>query len=304
MAPLIPLRCTSCGGTLPSTGGDALVCPYCGATYRLGDTRDERADSDAVLAAAIETLNRETGDPDRAGETSPKCKSAIEVLERMRSPTDYRLANPAAVAALVEAARRRNGLALNALRTLPGDDGANALAGLAETSDELVADSALVYFKSSCSNVSMEVFYNGLKSSNAKVREFSASHLGVRNKRAQDALAASLADDSYRVRIECANVLARVGGKNSIPALVQAWRSAANDPLGDGDSPVDDTDRGYPGYYPQLLMLTVLDALEKLAPDEFNRLIEAARQDRSLSKVARNLVQSSRFGTMKKRSWW
>jgi len=273
-------------------------------TYRLGDTRDERADSEAVLAAAIETLNRETADPDRAGETSPKCKLAIEVLERMRSPTDYRLANPAAVAALVEAARRRNGLALNALRTLPGDDGASALAGLAETSDELVADSALVYFKSSCSNVSMEVFYNGLKSSNAMVREFSASHLGVRNKRAQDALAASLADDSYRVRIECANVLARIGGKNSIPALVQAWRSAATDPLGDGDSPVDDTDRGYPGYYPQLLMLTVLDALEKLAPDEFNRLIEAARQDRSLSKVARNLVQSSRFGTMKKRSWW
>ena len=126
----------------------------------------------------------------------------------------------------------------------------------------------------------------------------------IANKRAQDALAASLADDSYRVRIECANVLTRIGDKNSIPALLQAWRSAATDPLGDGDSPVDDTDRGYPGYYPQLLMLTVMDALEKLAPDEFNRLIEAARQDRSLSKVARNLVQSSRFGTMKKRSWW
>ena len=55
------------------------MCPYCGVTYRLGDTRDERADSEAVLAAAIETLNRETADPHKAGETSPKCKLANDV---------------------------------------------------------------------------------------------------------------------------------------------------------------------------------------------------------------------------------
>lgn len=285
-------------------GGDALVCPYCGVTYRRGDTRDESEDSEAALAAAIETLDGETADPDRAGETSPKCKAAIEVLERMRSPSDAGRANPAAVVALVEAGRRRNGRAFEALRSLPGDDGANALAGLAETADQFVSTAAFVYFEASCSNVSAEVFYNGLKSSNSKVRALSASRLGIANKRARDAIAASLADDCYRVRIECANVLARIGDKNSAPALVQAWWRAATDPLGDGDGPVDDTDCAHPGYYPQLLMLTVLDALEKLAPDEFNRLIEAARQDRTLSKVARNLLRSSRFGTMKRRSWW
>jgi hypothetical protein len=246
------------------------------------------------LAALIETLDQETADPNREGETSSKCKWAIKILKS--------IGNKAAVAALMEAAKRHNGDALCEFARMPGDVGVTALVELSGSPDPRLANPALAVLKVSLhSGTSIEVHYKGLKSPNALLREFAASCLArqSQSKRAQEALLAGLSDPSYAVRVICAEGLGYIGARDAVPALVQAWKVAASDPFVSTEKYTNDV-----GQHPPLRMMFIVEnALEKLAPDEIDRLIEAARQDGSLSKMARVDIDRRR-GRKKTKAWW
>ena len=203
-------------------------------------------------------------------------------------------------AAIIEEAKRANSEAqfVNALWTLASirSDAAMAyLNAVSISADEARASVAVETLKKVYTQeTSIPALIAGMQSAHPLVRASIADLLLMRSKwlagnvEVVEALMTALRDPIYNIRFLCAAALGDIGGKDVVPALLQAWKVAARD----GYFP----DCGYvDGGAPQfLVMKAVEDSLKKLVPAEADQLIQAAEQDGSLSELARSWIDYRR----------